>query len=642
MVAMQEDKYARPLVSFVRQGLGPSFITEGWDSQGTQLFELLAVRVHMRPIKEVTAMSSLSHLEVYGRIVLIDELGNKFYLFKRRKSKAKSVFLHNDALDSTVILHNFDLESPRCLPSKFCLKFHLKDKHQNIVIVKDCKLIDCTQGVTYDRIHTFCFRREQKSEQDSHCLPSVSVDYAIFRCALLACVSIELVDTATRIEGRNNTTDESDFVPAKVFGRITSTTETSDMTCIRRLLFDETDKLFFEASNKLSTFSVPSYSLLEIQVNVEVEGERFCDTVKFKPYSCFGGPYCVNIHGKSCRIRVFAHFGHARDILSEYPMYEYYDGKRMSNERSEDKRINRKRSRGLTIQKANQQAQLLEALNNIEWYVSESKDWIEMMEIFSISIFSYGVDGLRSGVKGKILVSDEYQEFIIFDGCKESDILHSHETSLKLKGSPRCYTGEDLSIILRLEDGKGRNICSGSAWYNFTNVGLFLNTRICSIVCGIHGFAALHYTIFSDAIQAKLRFTLMASGSSCGNYKVYGRINTRYSNFRYLTHYEKKYYESSLFEKGESEVEEVTLGEIPLSKSVVAVPLNASLIVLANLCVLCDGGRLETLEYKQTFEPEKPKSMYDEFQGSNYCLRVYVDWTRFPPYDPRYCSFIDT
>lgn len=50
---------------------------------------------------------------------------------------------------------------------------------------------------------------------------------------------------------------------------------------------------------------------------------------------------------------------------------------------------------------------------------------------------------------------------------------------------------------------------------------------------------------------AELGFTLKPIIPNV-NLKFHGRISTRYSNFKYSTHYQKKYYQRILFEKGES------------------------------------------------------------------------------------------
>lgn len=132
----------------------------------------------------------------------------------------------------------------------------------------------------------------------------------------------------------------------------------------------------------------------------------------------------------------------------------------------------------------------------------------------------------------------------------------------------------------------------------------------CSIIQGKHGFAALHYTIFGDAIQSKLKFTLepiTLCDDNAVNYQVYGKIVARYSCYKYSTHYKKKYYQSKLLKKGKEET--VELGVIPLSQSVVAVPLNGStsLIVSAKLHVFLNGNHIETVQYVQTFNPPSPK-----------------------------------
>ena len=71
--------------------------------------------------------------------------------------------------------------------------------------------------------------------------------------------------------------------------------------------------------------------------------------------------------------------------------------------------------------------------------------------------------------------------------------------------------------------------------YDFSNAHIVYNMRMCSIIHGKHGFAALHYTIFGDAIQSILKFTLepVTLCDNAVNYQVYSKIVARYSSYKY-------------------------------------------------------------------------------------------------------------
>ncbi|XP_021716033.1 uncharacterized protein LOC110683946 [Chenopodium quinoa] len=253
------------------------------------------------------------------------------------------------------------------------------------------------------------------------------------------------------------------------------------------------------------------------------------------------------------------------------------------------------------------------------------------MEFFSVSICFYGDDGCK-GVTGQISACDEDEDFVLFDGAL--GYHNSHET-VNPTGPRRSYRGDHFLISVDLEDGEGREISCGCVGYDFSNAHIVYNMRMCSIIRGKHGFAALHYTIFSDAIQSKLKFTLSpVTFFTNVNYQVYGKIVTSYSSYKYSTHYQKKYYRSMVFKKGKEEA--VKLGVIPLSKSVVAVPLNgsSSLIVSAKLHVLLNGNHIETVQYVQTFNPRCPKRTHskksrDESTGKNFRFQASIKWTKF-------------
>ncbi|KAL6575234.1 hypothetical protein OROMI_012519 [Orobanche minor] len=484
--------------------------------KGTRLFELVPGRITSDTFnEEVDGGSKLPYVEIFGHILLIDDHGNEFSLFNQKRGDAKTVFL-DEATDTSVILQNFEVYSPRCLPSKFWLEFYLRDRHRDIVIMDDWKFIDCTRVVTYDKTTTN-YLRQRTTYHTLHLSPSIGLCgwcHYCFNC-------------------------------------------NDDMSCIGHVVFDNSGELVFGALTFLSLFAVPAYSLIEIQVNVEVNGDKIVGALKFQAndWSCV--PYEQEIlgGGGKYRIRVFVQFGHAKKFLPEYEICEWLDAKRASKESyedyfstREDKNIvmfrENKRPRSRNRKRTTFGAFLiyfqprLEALSKLKWNVSEDPN--ELVE-----------------PQRKILVYDNFRELLIFDGDKKHEMLLHYPETVKLVAPSYCYTGSYFGIEVDVKDeGQGLEISSGYASYDFSTVTGWHNRRICSIVRGKHGYAVLHCTIFSDAVQAKLKFTLEpnipSTTTTTGGLEVHGRINVRYSNFRYSTHYEK-YYQSTLFEKGESE-----------------------------------------------------------------------------------------
>ena len=87
-----------------------------------------------------------------------------------------------------------------------------------------------------------------------------------------------------------------------------------------------------------------------------------------------------------------------------------------------------------------------------------------------------------------------------------------------------------MGIVTELTDNQGREISFGSATYDFHTIGTWRDKQICSVIRGQNGFAAVHYTIFTDAVLAKLSFKIVYNFESGGATKVHGIINTWYSN----------------------------------------------------------------------------------------------------------------
>lgn len=247
------------------------------------------------------------------------------------------------------------------------------------------------------------------------------------------------------------------------------------------------------------------------------------------------------------------------------------------------------------------------------------------MEIFSIYICSYNVQRSSLSLKGYIFCYDMESRVDLFKGgtVYPDDIV-------KLTPFDRCLMGDYFGIQTDLEDDDGRQISKGYAEYDEGNAHRWFNRRICSIIRGKCGYAAVHYSIFQDAVVAYLKFKVVSGFR--GGYEVFGEISTRYNNMRYATHYEKKYYQSRLFEKGDSEA--VMLKEyeaIPLSKSKVAVPLKASLIVVGDIKVMRRRRLIDSFKLEEIFPSKKPPSIVgDEFDsttigGSKNNLNLYVE-----------------
>ena len=75
---------------------------------------------------------------------------------------------------------------------------------------------------------------------------------------------------------------------------------------------------------------------------------------------------------------------------------------------------------------------------------------------------------------------------------------------------------------------------------------------------------------------------------------LHGILYARYGGHEYSTDYERKYYHSRLFDRPLNKAVQLrTSSKVPLSKSVVVVPVTSPLIIEADLKVIRDGNLRE-------------------------------------------------
>ncbi|WOH10787.1 hypothetical protein DCAR_0730259 [Daucus carota subsp. sativus] len=260
-----------------------------------------------------------------------------------------------------------------------------------------------------------------------------------------------------------------------------------------------------------------------------------------------------------------------------------------------------------------------------------------------IVFWKHGATSLPEGdsafsLRGKVKCYDCRGCLSIFDsdtgGVFTSTSSYNSDIVKLVPDLGRGFVGSHLGIVTELMDNQGREISFGSAKYDFHTIEVWRDKRICSVIRGQNGFAAVHYTIFSDAVLVKLSFEAMYNFKSGGasGCKVHGSINTWYSNFNYYTHYAKKYYRCTLFEKQECDALNLADGEkIPLSKSVIAVPVYGLLVVEA-IVYAQNGKHSEKLKFKKTFSPAENQRVIAESRlGKSFGLFMDVEWVRDIP-----------
>ncbi|KAL2943847.1 Ketimine reductase mu-crystallin [Bienertia sinuspersici] len=107
--------------------------------------------------------------------------------------------------------------------------------------------------------------------------------------------------------------------------------------------------------------------------------------------------------------------------------------------------------------------------------------------------------------------------------------------------------------------------------------------RLCSVVRGKDGFAAVHYMIFSNAFKAHVEVRLFSKSPADASANVCGHLVAYYRGCDYSNSYQKKYYRSRLLYVPQNNSVEIMMGSnITLSRSVVAVPAISSLYIEAD------------------------------------------------------------
>ena len=209
-----------------------------------------------------------------------------------------------------------------------------------------------------------------------------------------------------------------------------------------------------------------------------------------------------------------------------------------------------------------------------------------MVEILSVYIGSISRD--ISALCGKIKVYEECIPVCIYDRDPDNyevlsdDKIACIDEHFALE-NPELLMATDLKDPIEdLEVSRGE-ISWNIAKLNRACAMSWFNKRICSIVRGADGYAALHYIVFDYAIIAIVEVAFY-----CDNFtdvlSIYGTLFARYGGHEYSTDYEKKYYRSRLFSRPRNKPVQLSMGSrVPLSKSVVAVPAESFLIIEADL-----------------------------------------------------------
>ncbi|XP_074307494.1 uncharacterized protein LOC141642553 [Silene latifolia] len=255
--------------------------------------------------------------------------------------------------------------------------------------------------------------------------------------------------------------------------------------------------------------------------------------------------------------------------------------------------------------------------------------WYYLMEVYTVMIHHDTNSELE--ITGRIGIRDGLASLLLFDrkGLNPLKISGNEET-LSIDVKSRCFLMSDyLSMGLKFKDVEGRVFIRGQiSWseYCVENPMSWYDKRACSIIRGVHGYATVFYTIFSNAVQAKVKISFECNGYPDARHCLDGSVVARHSNGTYLTEHDKAYYQSVLFRGKSSDLESGCT--LPLSKSLVAVPSGAVLMVAVNLHarLLSPEHQLEQdLKLDVCFNSGSVKQQIIE--RGNYSIKVSVRWS---------------
>ncbi|CAH9103933.1 unnamed protein product [Cuscuta europaea] len=219
-----------------------------------------------------------------------------------------------------------------------------------------------------------------------------------------------------------------------------------------------------------------------------------------------------------------------------------------------------------------------------------SKPWpSRAIEIFSVFVGRQNSNALR--IYGSLeILSDDHQICLIFkrDRNDALDLLKHLESTIGVLDGLRGYEECPLEIKIDLKDAEDRLSIKGYVDWQASALesSSWCDKQLCNVFQGENGFATVHYSIFSKAVQAVIKTSLnfkMGYVNDCSQ-KVYGSLIAHYNCFDYSSRYTKEYYRSVLFRRIEDEVIELNADStLPLSRSMVVVPAYSSLVIDVDL-----------------------------------------------------------
>ncbi|KAK9678028.1 hypothetical protein RND81_11G183100 [Saponaria officinalis] len=548
--------------------------------------ELFSVRV------SPTYFGQRHSCEIYGTILLRDRDGSSYELYSRTPDDAQTLTPEHNVVS---------LDMPvECLLSTtwWLMCVTLKDKALDTVIADDVlPFHNVIYNNEYNGVNVLEFADD-----------SIFVTYAAFLAAVVAVVDIILIKK-----------DNSVPPPAAdLYGKIVARCgNTYGQKYPGTMLFDRPSSQSIKASSNTSielsrdVVVVPAYSFLRIDLHLSLHQlEDISGHAEFLAESLrFGDD--VDIHGNDFIIRVKVLWFHPYEMKK--PIVEPpFKRPEISTE--------------LQAHDVTRDHSLPEVH--------------ELVEVFTLMIHHNTYYTLK--MCGELRVRDNFSRFMLFNRNETNPLIFSkNEETIPIDASRRCFSMcENFYMGLDLRDVEGRVLIEGDIIWaeNVVQkpISWWYDRRICSVIRGIHGYAAVFYTIFSEARQAEVKVSFKCDDYPDVSHCVHGTVVARRSNEIYSTEHDIAYYQSVLFRGKFSELKSGFT--LPLSKSVVAVPIDSFLTVCVDLYATPLSHEVPQ-EYATPLSHEVPQECLKQdidfqiipgskrIQGKNHSIEVSVEWS---------------
>ncbi|XP_021774896.1 uncharacterized protein LOC110738773 [Chenopodium quinoa] len=266
----------------------------------------------------------------------------------------------------------------------------------------------------------------------------------------------------------------------------------------------------------------------------------------------------------------------------------------------------------------------------LPWFLRAHKNMpfaSPVVEIFTVFIGRENFEAMQ--IYGLIELSSPVCTFQVFKReAKHAFTLSEHRTTLPVLDGSCVYDDcESLEMKIDLKDVENRFHIRGCVewdWKSRDYSSLCLGNQLSSVVLGNKCFVALHYSVFSEAVQANIGVSYISKNGHVDLHpKVYGSLIAEYNNYDYTSRYKKDYYRVVLFQRNQEDSTQIgNSGMIALSRSVVVVPLKSSLVIEANLW---NGNSDKVLSSSTEFQIGASSDSMT-IEGDDYSININVKW----------------